>query len=326
MKKLLPLLFVLLMPLAFAAETATYTIEHASTGIATANALTESYTFVAQTNSEGVNNNMTTATYDSKSTFLAVCQAFWSCTSWSACASSSQARTCTDLNNCGTTAGKPAESQSCNSGGSNPSGGSSGGGGGGGGGSGGSSGTIFKLQPADLEKGVVETVAKGDSFKINNTKTWVYLTIDNITSDKIIVSGKPILLGGSVGYDLNNDGKNDITMTLKSLSAKNASILIEEIIFGKAQNNLNSSANVSGTTNQKPAGTTNANNAKDTGLLDLANRKEVADNWSNYSTTQVILFAAVVFGVLLGVYFLKQRKKQSIPLLKNKPRREAAHK
>lgn len=54
----------------------------------------------------------------------ATCTPNWSCTSFSACsatynsvcsnsATGTQTRTCTDLNNCGTTSGKPAESQSC---------------------------------------------------------------------------------------------------------------------------------------------------------------------------------------------------------------------
>lgn len=42
------------------------------------------------------------------------CTPNWSCSSWNTCNSSgSQSRTCTDLNSCGVTAGKPAESQSC---------------------------------------------------------------------------------------------------------------------------------------------------------------------------------------------------------------------
>jgi len=56
------------------------------------------------------------------------CIESWSCTQWSStCSNKIKTRTCTDINNCGTTTNKPAESQSCSSGG--------GGGGGGGGGS-----------------------------------------------------------------------------------------------------------------------------------------------------------------------------------------------
>ena len=48
------------------------------------------------------------------------CTPSWSCTSWSACSTgNTQTRTCTDSNNCNTTASKPAETQGCtgNSGG-----------------------------------------------------------------------------------------------------------------------------------------------------------------------------------------------------------------
>ena len=41
------------------------------------------------------------------------CTPEWSCGDWSACANNQQTRTCTDLNNCGVTTGKPAESQTC---------------------------------------------------------------------------------------------------------------------------------------------------------------------------------------------------------------------
>jgi hypothetical protein len=39
----------------------------------------------------------------------------WSCNSWSICSADTQTRTCTNTNNCGSDAGKPAESQSCTS-------------------------------------------------------------------------------------------------------------------------------------------------------------------------------------------------------------------
>ena len=55
------------------------------------------------------------------------CTEAWTCNNWNACQpSNTQARTCTDSNSCGTTANKPAETESCtySSGGS---GGSSGG-------------------------------------------------------------------------------------------------------------------------------------------------------------------------------------------------------
>jgi len=42
-----------------------------------------------------------------------VCEESWSCTDWSQCANEIQVRTCTDSNNCGTTANKPVVSQAC---------------------------------------------------------------------------------------------------------------------------------------------------------------------------------------------------------------------
>ncbi len=44
---------------------------------------------------------------------IVICTPNWSCGSWSTCADSQQARTCTDSNDCGVTTGRPATSQSC---------------------------------------------------------------------------------------------------------------------------------------------------------------------------------------------------------------------
>ena len=41
------------------------------------------------------------------------CTPNWQCSDWSSCSQGTQTRTCTDLNSCGTTQGKPPESQSC---------------------------------------------------------------------------------------------------------------------------------------------------------------------------------------------------------------------
>jgi len=43
----------------------------------------------------------------------AACTESWTCGDWSVCANSQQTRTCTDANSCGTTASRPAETQSC---------------------------------------------------------------------------------------------------------------------------------------------------------------------------------------------------------------------
>jgi len=44
---------------------------------------------------------------------VATCSPSWQCTIWSSCQSNQQVRTCTDTNNCGTSTGKPSESQTC---------------------------------------------------------------------------------------------------------------------------------------------------------------------------------------------------------------------
>ncbi|MCH8328967.1 MAG: hypothetical protein IIB81_01080, partial [Nanoarchaeota archaeon] len=41
------------------------------------------------------------------------CTEQWQCTSWSNCINNTQTRTCSDINNCGTTTNKPTETQQC---------------------------------------------------------------------------------------------------------------------------------------------------------------------------------------------------------------------
>ncbi len=53
-----------------------------------------------------------TNTVDTTNTAV-ICTTNWFCTNWSACANGVQTKTCTDLNNCGTTNGKPSTTQSC---------------------------------------------------------------------------------------------------------------------------------------------------------------------------------------------------------------------
>ncbi len=53
-----------------------------------------------------------------------ICQESWSCTAWSSCVNSIQARTCVDNNNCGTELNKPALTQSCSMNTGNTGGGS----------------------------------------------------------------------------------------------------------------------------------------------------------------------------------------------------------
>jgi len=75
----------------------------------------------ADTDSDGIcdsSYNLDSVNYDYLPLILlSSCTESWGCTSWSTCSGGSQTRTCTDSNACGTTTNKPAESQSCTSGG-----------------------------------------------------------------------------------------------------------------------------------------------------------------------------------------------------------------
>ncbi len=84
----------------------------------------ESYTyFIRCADNRG---NIDTEDHEINFSVSAMCVESWSCSAWSACASSVKTRTCNDLNSCGTTTSMPPLSDGCTSG-------SSGGGGGRGG-------------------------------------------------------------------------------------------------------------------------------------------------------------------------------------------------
>jgi hypothetical protein len=51
--------------------------------------------------------------YEVTCTGDSTCTPVWTCSAWSACVNGVQTRTCTDTNNCGTTLGRPALSQTC---------------------------------------------------------------------------------------------------------------------------------------------------------------------------------------------------------------------
>lgn len=62
--------------------------------------------------------NADSTIYDDSDNYFTIaaatsCAPVWSCGTWSTCVSGQQTRTCTDANNCGTTTGKPALTQTC---------------------------------------------------------------------------------------------------------------------------------------------------------------------------------------------------------------------
>ena len=58
-------------------------------------------------------NSSITDLSDNYFTIAQACVPNWQCSGWSACVSGQQTKTCTDSNNCGTTANKPSETQTC---------------------------------------------------------------------------------------------------------------------------------------------------------------------------------------------------------------------
>ena len=71
-------------------------------------------TYTITVKSADISGNVNAGANDSRTTLLSgVCTPNWQCTSWSNCVVGLQARTCSDMNSCGVTIGKPTETQTC---------------------------------------------------------------------------------------------------------------------------------------------------------------------------------------------------------------------
>ena len=82
-------------------QTFSTSYDYSSGYVQTTQTLTGAHCTYSSSNNNNSNNTNNTCTTD------------WDCGSWSACVNKQQTKTCTDLNNCGTTTNKPAESQYC---------------------------------------------------------------------------------------------------------------------------------------------------------------------------------------------------------------------
>ena len=137
------------------------------------------------------------------------CTENWTCTAWSTCSGSTQTRTCTDSNACGTEVNKPAESRSCNSGGSS-------------GGGGGYDGTDYRISLTT--EGVQQRLRKEDRvrFYFKGEMHEVEITAISTYTASFLVRSEPIagsLEIDQIGkYDLNNDDVYDLKINVDDIS------------------------------------------------------------------------------------------------------------
>jgi len=89
---------------------APYSVNWDTTSVPNGN--TRTITAVAR---DTANNSATSAAVTVTVQQAAGCTENWSCDDWSVCTDGSQARTCTDANNCGTATSRPPQTQSCSS-------------------------------------------------------------------------------------------------------------------------------------------------------------------------------------------------------------------
>ena len=82
-------------------QTFSTSYDYSSGYVQTTQTLTGAHCTYSSSNNNNSNNTNNTCTTD------------WDCGSWSACVNKQQTKTCTDSNNCGTTANKPSETQTC---------------------------------------------------------------------------------------------------------------------------------------------------------------------------------------------------------------------
>ena len=118
--------------------------------------------------------------------------------------------------------------EGCDVGGGDSGGGGGGGVGGGSGAAGG--GSIISISQNEIEIGVEKTIVKKDKLKLIYSNTTTYLEVKSLSAQNITIGEKTSAELQSVNYDLTNDGKEDITITIKRLNPKNASIRIGKIL------------------------------------------------------------------------------------------------
>ncbi|MBU90015.1 hypothetical protein CMO94_00620 [Candidatus Woesearchaeota archaeon] len=157
-----------------------------------------------------------------------ICEESWTCSAWSSC-DNSQSRSCTDDNGCGTNFNKPAEQQSCDSGDDDDDSSGSGSR---------SRGSVFDLgEIKDWNQGNAKSfiMTKSDLLTFEFDNRFNRLVVLTITGTKVTISLSTVsdsivlIRGESLNFDLDNDGKEDISLTFERTIFNKATILIKRI-------------------------------------------------------------------------------------------------
>lgn len=227
------------------------------------------------------------------------CLEDWDCTDWGSCSDGTQTRTCTDLNNCGTTNTKPAETQSCSSG-------DDGGGGDGGGGDGGGGGPIIgnKNQNIVIDDftGIHKvTVSEGDTITVKMGNKYHTVTVKTIRIDYTELDtpeGETKLTKGiKKYYDFDSNGANDIGILYYKHLISKIELELEALEPAMNINETEQEENITTTTDSDD------------------NTEEITEQKTSTefgSTTQIIiiLVAVIILGVLIYsfVYFINKKR------------------
>jgi len=136
------------------------------------------------------------------------CVENWQCTDWSDCENGIQTRTCTDLNDCGTTADKPATEQTCSVSSRSTGGGSA-------------PKTEYNIKEGEKSKYVALKRGGKVNFKIKGKSHTA--KVDKVFSDHVVllIQSDPISVELYVNetkrVDVDNDGIDDLEITLHKI-------------------------------------------------------------------------------------------------------------
>tara|TARA_Y100000310_G_scaffold130175_1_gene129374 strand:- start:14755 stop:23715 length:8961 start_codon:yes stop_codon:yes gene_type:complete len=159
------------------------------------------------------------------------CEESWTCTDWGGCVDGKEVRTCTDANGCGTNFNKPSGEQSCETSSEEGERSSS------------RSGSSSRKSIYDFGEIKDWSGGKTQSAKVKNNDLIIFTYNDKLnnivlswikgTSVSISMSFKSGFItfkrGETKNFDIDHDGKDDIAVTVESVTLNRATLLLERI-------------------------------------------------------------------------------------------------
>ena len=251
------------------------------------------------------------------------CEESWTCDDWSSCEDNKQTRTCTETNGCGTNFNRPSEQQSCGEEEDDDDDSSSS-----------RSGRSSRTSLYGI--GEIEDWPEGKSksfmMRTNDMITFTFedkshsVVLNSIVGTKIKISVSfnnaftTFKSGESKNFDIDHDGKDDISISVESITLNRVTVILERINFDFVEKVKRTRAYL--------------NKTKDTSVLDqfpeTSDEEIEEDAVSGGKST--VFYVVVTFGILMVivvsalafVYFkpyLTREKEEEIELEEEEPKK-----